>query len=74
MRVKPAIAEGEWLKASQAAARLGVGVGRVHNLARLGRLAYIESPHGRLFAAQDLDALRIELDARWPGHNNNGAA
>jgi hypothetical protein len=46
----------------------------VHNLARLGRLAYIESPHGRLFAAQDLDALRIELDARWPGHNNNGAA
>jgi hypothetical protein len=70
MRVKPAIADGEWLKASQAAWRLGVGVTRIHSLVRQGRLSYVETPNGRLFDPDVLDALRAELDA-WPGHSKH---
>jgi hypothetical protein len=70
MRVKPAIALGDLLKASQAAARMGVGVTRIHSLARQGRLTYVETPNGKLFAPEVLDALRAELDA-WPGHSKH---
>lgn len=80
MRVKPAPIFGNLLKAAEAAKRLRVGPARIHDLVNQGRLAYIESPHGRLFDPEVLDALRVELDANWwRGHgpntkNNDGAA
>ncbi len=59
----PIILEGEWLAARHAAARLGVTTARFYELVREGRLAYQETPIGRLYSATAVDALRAELDA-----------
>ena len=61
------ILTGEWLRASHAAARLGVTTTRFHEMVRAGRLGYQQLPTGRVYSAEQVDALRVKLEA-WPGH------
>jgi hypothetical protein len=50
----------EMLTTSQAATLLGRTPQRVIQLARAGRLAFIETPHGRLFDPASVAALAAE--------------
>ncbi len=63
---EPFLIDGEpHFKAAEAAQQVGIGVSRFHELSRKGRIPYIVQPHGKVYAAKDLETLRAELES-WP--------
>lgn len=56
------------LTTQETAARLGLSVDRIRQLAKAGRIRHEMTPLGRLFDASDVERLRAER------HANEGAA
>jgi len=52
------------LRPSQVASRLELSVSRIRQLAEAGRLACIETPYGRLFAEDTVDAFAREREQK----------
>lgn len=55
------------LTTGEAARVLGVSADRVRQLARAGRLPYLRTSLGRLFAAADVERLACDLQGRRAG-------
>lgn len=51
---------GEFLSRSQVARRLGISAERINQLARAGRIEFVETPLGRLYSVKVVEALERE--------------
>ena len=60
----PIVLEGEWLTLSQTAARLGVTTQYISRLVKAGRIVYQDTPLGRLFSGEAVDAFKAEREAQ----------
>jgi hypothetical protein len=55
--LQPVLEMDTWVSTAQAARILGVGSSRVRQLALAGRLLYVMTPLGRIYARADVEAL-----------------
>ena len=71
MATATATLNSEYLTPSQAGRRVGLSPQRITQLAKAGRLAFVQTPYGRLIDAAAVEALAAERQAV---HKADGAS